>query len=326
MSAALLLDPITSAAPEAVEPQRRTLVIGDIHGHLDRFEALLKQEGIIGTCPFCDGLGDISQDHSRDHSLPDWIDKSKLPDSIHCPRCEGDGICRIDYKTRVILVGDVGHFGKDGSPTGDMLTWRYADRWVDEITWGNHDRAVFEDWHAFQGLQKGDIVTEHIMRSMVAEDRLLLATAAWGFLITHAGLHGAFEKQDVDDNLKHDAQAFADWINEINEPNSIGTVDQMAVRDAISERRGGRSPYGGIIWRHIEEKLFMGFPQIFGHSADHKEHKVRYCWYKQHSRHPGQLDGRPSYCVDVGGSGKNKGDNCLAGIYLPDEQIVRIDL
>jgi hypothetical protein len=139
-----------------------------------------------------------------------------------------------------------------------------------------------------------------------------------------------FEKQNVPDIYKTDPVAFADWINGIEDPDAISHPEQEAVRDCIGKKRGGRVPHGGILWRDISEKLFDGFPQVFGHSADWKEHQVRYCSRAWHTRDPEHYaehhEGLASYCVDIGGKGDNPGDNCLAGVWLPEGRVVRVDL
>lgn len=288
---------------------KRTLVLGDLHGHFDRFELLLMQEGLIDRCERCDGAGEID------------------PQLVECPDCHGDGWERIRRdEVEVVLVGDIGHWGRGGSPTGDLMTLRAAIHWADVILWGNHDRAVVDPVHCFSGYITPDRET-HILFDKADWK---LAHAAHGFLITHAGLHHQFKFQpNVSAAIKEDPQVFADWINEISHPDSEGSVDQFAVRDAVSARRGGGSSAGGILWRDIEEKLYSGFPQVFGHSADHAKHAVRYCTQSANTRSfvsiPEGID-VISYCVDVGGKGDRPGDNCLAGIYLPDKTIVRIDL
>lgn len=293
----------------------RVLVLGDIHGHYARLERLLWQEGIIGPCPGCSGLGQ---------------QPSPFRDSLlaECTQCDGDGIARIDFNTRVVLVGDIGHFGVSGSPTGDLLTWKAAVAWADVILWGNHDRAVFENHHHFENYLPPRPETKNVMEDAMRSGKLRLAVSYHGFLITHAGLHLAFRNQRIDPYIKEDPAAFADWINDITYPGSIGTPDQMAVRDAIPRKRGGNAPAGGILWRDIDEKLYDKFRQIFGHSADHKEQKVRYCYQKEFTRTPALLGDNPSYCIDVGGPSEANGasDNCLAGIYLSDEQIVKVNL
>jgi hypothetical protein len=302
-----------------------TLVIGDLHGHLDRFEALLKQEGLLDYCPDCDGAGDIT---INDGTPPPF-------DAKMCPNCEGDGWCRTDKPAEVVLVGDVGHFGHGGSPTADLLTWIAAVRWADVILWGNHDRAIVDSGHAFGGFMFPPKEVFHVVARARAEGKLKLAHSAYGFLITHAGLVAAFAQQSVPEVLKHDVEAFVEWINQGEDPDFLPEDRNLgknifAVRDAIGARRGGRSNVGGILWRDIDERLYTPFRQVFGHSADGKAHKVRYCYSKQHTRDLEHLvdEARfaPSYCVDVGGKGDKPGDNCLAGIWLPQERIVRVDL
>ncbi len=293
------------------------LVIGDLHGHLDRLEGLLKQEGLLVQCRACDGFGDVptGEINGGDCSL------------VECDRCHGDGWARARPEVNVILLGDVGHFGQGGSPTGDMLTWLYATRWADVILWGNHDRAVFEHQHAHRDLLPPNEYTCALMLNSARSGQLLLAYATHGFLLTHAGLHTSFRDQKIDDKLKTDPYAFADWINQLTDPFGVIPDDRnlVGIVDSISRRRGGFAHAGGILWRDIEEKLYPGFRQIFGHSADHKEHRVRYCWEAMHSRveFP-NLEPPVGYCIDIGGKDDHKGssEHCVAGIWLPEERIV----
>lgn len=300
----------------ASREERPTLVIGDVHGHLTRLENLLLQEGIIGPCLNCDGSGDIVL--NEDTGVPEQL--------AHCAACNGDGVCRINYGVRVVLVGDIGHFGKGGSPTGDMLTWHYANRWVDTILWGNHDRAVFENAHHHSGYEPPMAETVKIMREATDSGQLLLATVAHGFVITHAGVHSAFRDNKIDKIYKTDPEAFVDWVNQLADPFDVTDDRNLAgVVDSIPRKRGGFAHAGGILWRDIDEKLYPGFRQVFGHSADYKERSVRYCWEKMHSRKAfPDLDTPVGYCIDIGGPSDKKGssENCLAGIWLPDERIV----
>ncbi len=314
-------EPVTS--DETQGPAREVLVIGDLHGHIDRFEALLRQEALIDRCERCNGGGVTYLDSDKDEMGGD------------CEHCQGDGWARTDKPVDVVLLGDVGHFGKDGSPTGDMMMWRAARNWADVILWGNHDRAVVSDSMCHKGYLYPLPETLRIMAECHDMGKLKLAHAAHGFLMTHAGLGAAFRYQDVAPVLKKDPQRFADWINMASDEHAPASQDQKAIRDAISAKRGGRVAQGGILWRDISEKLYSGFRQVFGHSADHAEHEVRYVAEKFYTRKRKDYDiwsrvkderPDPSYCIDVGGSGKYQGDNCVAGIYLPSEKIVRVDL
>jgi hypothetical protein len=309
-------------------------VIGDVHGHLDRLEALLKQEGLLEWCDTCEGGGEtkrivISPDHTE---------------SEDCPDCLGEGWRRARKNVIIVQLGDLGHFGSRGSSTGDLLCYKYVtkNRWADVVLWGNHDRALVDRTHAFTDFMH-DGQTIHYIRMLHEEGRMQLAFDAHGFLITHAGLAAHFKQQKVPDELKTNLEKFVDWMNDEDEK-YLGTslvnpsvdwkeLDRQAIgiRDAISYRRGGASSVGGILWRDIEEGLYDGFRQIFGHSADHKEHKVRYVVKGTHTRNEEVAKewaqkAPLSYCIDVGGKGEAPGDDCLAGIWLPSEKIVRVDL
>jgi hypothetical protein len=101
-------------------------------------------------------------------------------------------------------------------------------------------------------------------------------------------------------------------------------------RDAIGAIRGGRVNTGGIIWRDISEKLYDGFRQVFGHSADVEQHKVRYCWTGGYTRKIESMKHtdrqRASYCIDIGGKpGRPRLTVWRVSTY-PAEKIVRVDL
>lgn len=268
------------------------LAIGDTHGHLDRLEALLMQEGIIGPCGMCGSSGDVGE-----------ADKA-----IFCPACEGIGTVRLHNDAIVVHLGDLGDYSSKGSPTGDELCWHYGKRWIDIQLWGNHDRAVFDQWHAFTNYQAPGPTVKHLMRQRINDGTLLLAYAAHGFLLTHAGLHPKFKHQRVDPALKEDPRAFADWINQYSNPDLPIDETAQGVRDAISGYRGGRSTAGGILWRDAGESLYP-FRQVFGHSA---KRKVRMYMAKTGS----------SYCIDTGKDSNNR----LAGIWLPEERIATVNL
>lgn len=304
MSSALetkILEPDTGSTHTGGE--KTVFAIGDVHGHLLRFVRLLEQEGLIGPCPGCDGMGRV-----------DIVEPSG--EVIECPECEGTCMVRARHDVEIIMLGDVGHFGYGGSPTGDMITYEYAERFADLILWGNHDRAVFSPRHIFSGYERPRPETANKMVELQKKGKMALAADRHGYLLTHAGLHAAFKYNKVEDRLKSDPNAFAEWINGISDPLADvdeGEFDKVGVVDSVYHRRGGSSQAGGILWRDFEEKLYDGFRQVFGHSAS-REHKVR--------------RSKTGYgiCIDIGGKKEAGADNCLAGIYLPSEKVVRVDL
>lgn len=315
--------------------EKRAFVIGDLHGHLDRFEALLRQEGLLGPCTGCSTNprgGPSKHPGQKVQRLKGWTGGHEVDrgyELIECEGCNGLGVERkLRDQVEVVLVGDIGNWGVDGSPTGDLMTLQAAILWADVILWGNHDRALVEDYHHFRGYMRPTPEAYHLL-SMV---NMKLAHAAHGFLITHAGLAYAFKHQKLVEDAEYlgrregfdihmNPEDFAAWINEVAEPGAEGTPSQIAVRDAIGAIRGG-SGTGGILWRDINEKLYDGYRQVFGHSADKKKGMVRGCNKSDHTRSLDRYGEYQSFCVDVG----SRDNGALAGIYLPDLRIARVDL
>lgn len=284
---------------------KRTLVIGDCHGHFDRLEALLLQEGVLGECHDCKGTGESGE------SAP-W-------DGL-CLKCHGDGFLRVNRDVEVVQLGDLGHFGSErregmyggttvsGSSTADTLCWDAAVRkdWIDVILWGNHDRAVVDSHHEFGGYIPPPLETVNIIEEANLSRKLKLTHVAHGYLLTHAGLHAAFKYQrDVPPETKTDPQAFSDWINAIDfeDLTRENGPRPNPIRDNIGTSRFGRATEGGILWRDASEKLYDTFKQIFGHSRGDKVRR-----YKESK----ETDW--SWCVDIGSQTNGR----LAGIWLPD--------
>lgn len=238
---------------------RQTFVIGDVHGHVSKLEALLREAGV--------------QSHHT-----------------------------------VVQLGDLGHYGTTQLQVADFEAWQYAQDNIDIVLWGNHDYAVFNRHHEYTGYREPFYETVHLMKVMRMRRRILMAYETHGFLLTHAGLHKAFMHQHVDPALKHDPRLFVEWVNRCEEEQDPPDA-YRAVRDAISGRRGGGSPYGGILWRDAGEKLYPEFRQIFGHSA--KDNKVR--------KYPSKTTG-VSYCIDIGTAKNGR----VAGMWLPSEEIIKV--
>jgi hypothetical protein len=241
-----------------------TLVIGDVHGNFDRLTCLLEHENIID------------------------------PETQR----------RTNRDVEVIQIGDLGHFGKGGSPTGDRFCWENAEDFFDKITWGNHDLAVFSNAHGFQGYQRPNDKVADLMSMLRATGRLRMAHEAHGYLLTHAGLGSYFTKTSPEALDSTDPKAVAHYINKL-----YGRDHRNPLWDMVGRRRGGPGPWGGILWRDAKESLYDGLPQVFGHSAGDKIRE--YPAGKQ-----------KSYCIDVG----TKKNGRLAAIWLPQARKVEIKI
>jgi hypothetical protein len=248
--------------------KRRTLCVGDTHGHLDRLEALLKQEGLLDDCP-------------------------------------DSGVIRVNRDVEVVSLGDLGHYGRD-TQARDHTIWEYAAPWLDVILWGNHDRAVIDGRHFFMGYQKPFPETVEAINAASKSKQLRLAHEAHGFLLTHAGLHASYAHNEAPHG---DAASIACWLNALDGADSQDQ-DFLAIRDAISVSRGGRSTNGGILWRDASESLYKPVRQVFGHSS---KEKVR-------TYQTGKTG--DSFCVDTG----NQVNGKLNAIWLPSEEIVEVKL
>jgi hypothetical protein len=273
-------------------------VVGDLHGHLPRLQALLLAENLIGVCDCSDKQNDS------------------------CEHCY-NGLEPINREeTAVLLLGDVIH-ADEASQERDLDCLKGAVCWVDVILWGNHDRAVFQDQHTFGNYAPPLLATRQLLNKLHSRGRLLLAASVYGTLLTHAGLHEQWGSQTAE--AAHDnPQTLAISFNSQDQQWFANRAEPMPMRDDVGAIRGGDSPCGGILWRHIKEPLYDGFPQVFGHSADQTNHLIRYGG--AHAWNPVLRQEQDSLCIDIGGRGGQPGDECLAGIYLPDGALVRADL
>jgi hypothetical protein len=212
--------------------EKRTLAVGDTHGHADRLEALLRQEKVI------DDTGRINHD----------VRIVMLGDIAH-NGVEGS-------KERDFLCWQL------------LDQWLEGD---DTILWGNHDRAVIDLEHSHGGYEHPLPETLHLMQTLRAEGRIKLATASHGFLLTHAGLHASFKHRHIPTPIKTNVIECVNWLNELDKeflPQYASYGNEFCrIRDDISYERGGRANAGGILWRDASESLYTGFRQIFGHSA-----------------------------------------------------------
>jgi hypothetical protein len=220
--------------------------------------------------------------------------------------CPDSGAIRINrFDNEVVQLGDLGHYGAD-TQARDRAIWTHAPEWLDQIIWGNHDRAIIDGRHFFGGYQKPFPETVEAIKKAVKDGQLQLSHEAHGFLLTHAGLHASYKYNKAPHG---DAAAISAWLNALEGVDSQDE-DFLAIRDAISTSRGGRSTNGGILWRDASESLYKPVRQVFGHSS---KEKVR-------TYQTGKTG--DSFCVDVG----NQFNGRLAAIWLPEETVVEVKL
>jgi hypothetical protein len=258
--------------------EKRTLVVGDVHGHHDRLQALLEQEGIIS----------FNQEKGGFYRNP-------------------------ELDVRVVHIGDIIQVD-DEQAVNDETTLTYAFRhdWINDFIIGNHDRAIVDPKHAFQGFAPPLSTVTHMIMEMINKGRYVLASAAHGFLLTHAGLAPAQKFPNMPATT--DPVEMAAHLNSLDGPALLGNK-YIGVINGISSSRGGRrGETGGILWRDMSDDIDTRFNQIFGHTA-----QTRTGTTVQRENAVAKTEW---FNIDIGG----KSEARLAGIWLPEKQVVRVDL
>lgn len=253
-------------------------------------------------CTFCDGseggqgppdkptfvIGDV---HGHLDRLVRLLHKAGFIDANGDPTAQANIV-------RVVQLGDLGHYGFD-SKDNDLATWRAVQKydWF-HVLMGNHDMCVFDvDRHGFRGYDYPHAETVELMRAK----GLSFATAANGYLLTHAGLHPAYvplSKEAAAEGLVDRAKFMAALINLTCQ----GADFTVPVRDDIASYRGGLATQGGVLWRDVREAL-SDIPQVFGHTRAHNVRRIADSW-----------------CVDIA----EKDSDMLAGIWLPSCKVVTV--
>ena len=217
----------------------KTLIVGDIHGDYRNMLNLLQKVG------------------------------ATTGDKYATERAEG---------WRLIQIGDLVHCGKprgkDFPGVDDVLCLEYGLELFDDLLIGNHElpflypRSQFEAFHG--SLRYGEILNKLYEN----RQRFTPATAAHGYLVTHAGWAYNSDKERP---AEEHAEVLCDRFYE-----RVDTTRPVPVFDAIGHMRGGFGDHGGIFWCDWSE-LKSNIPQIVGHSPG-KE-------VRQKGQH---------WCVDVG--------------------------
>jgi hypothetical protein len=214
---------------------------------------------------------------------------------------------RVNHDVEVVQLGDLGDF-RIPSQTNDSICWSIADRWLDVVLWGNHERPVIGGM-AFGGYYPPLPEVKEKMLLMRHENRLKLAHAAHGFLLTHAGMPEYYFGNTRTGSLKRsDAEAVARWLNrkDRDQPHKFSSAQIWMLRDAIGPGRGGMQRSGGLLWRDdFEDELWDGLPQVYGHTSD------------KLIRLPQALR-QPAYNVDLSKHG------AIGAVWLPEQRAVTV--
>lgn len=262
----------------------RTLVIGDVHGHVDRLAALLIQEGIID---------DRSNRINHDVRVIQLGDLGNFGvDFTNDEQCYRSAL--EDHWVDTVLWGnhdravyDPEHFFSGyAPPIGPVRSYM--------------NRLIAQGRYKFAAHAHGYLLTHAGLHSYF--DQSLPDTL-----------------EDAVDLLNHppvDPGAERNLSGFRSEPDLL-----WAVVNGVGYTRGGSLRTGGILWRDISEDLSAKFNQIFGHSAQQDGEVKHLVPLPERGIRP--MLGRTemdAWCVDIGG----KHENRLAGIWLPDLTVVKV--
>lgn len=208
----------------------------------------------------------FSDMHNREFVVKDLFRKVGLMDS--------DGNRNPGFKT--IQLGDLLSMGY-GEQEAQFLSWIREGKWIDTQLVGNHEYpsvGPYPDRMMFVGYDERDIVAEQLLRSefnkarMENDPNLWVAAASVGdYLITHAGLSIAAQKELTKEGWDGSAKGAADLLNELwIDHVTNATPDPLFI--STSEHMGGifwiRNQYirAGYRSQHVN--------QMYGHTpVDH---------------------------------------------------------
>jgi hypothetical protein len=206
----------------------------------------------------------------------------------------------------IVQLGDLGNFTRD-TYSADVDTLALAHRLHIQMLWGNHDRAVVDPMHhRFRNFHPpGDAVYDRLL-SLHPK----LALARHGYLLTHAGLNPIWARSWPAGMTADEACA------RIYEENGMYGQGAGGLTNQIGKYRGGSMSDGGILWRDDDEPLWMGVPQIYGHSRGDIRGRVQRLEFDETG---GEVPVW-SLCIDVGGHS----DGNLAGVWLDTMKVVAV--
>jgi hypothetical protein len=222
---------------ESTKPQRRVIVVGDIHGEYDGFVYILRHAGLIdGEFNWCGGRDKLIQ-------MGDVFDRGPKPRQVD------ELLDRIQMQA--------------GSMQGEVI------RLV-----GNHELELLMSNFLISNFSKTEArAVRDKLKQQVINLEVRAAYAYKGFLFTHAGVtHKLMRifKMQLDELNEHNVSSL---INMIFREAIKHDFFRHPIFN-ISLHRSGTDKFGGIFWEDLED-LFSSCPrselrQVVGHTpVDH---------------------------------------------------------
>lgn len=169
-----------------------------------------------------------------------------------------DDRTELGTETFMVQLGDLMNCVKD-SYFQDIETIERANDAFDVFLPGNHEHPYWPGYITkFWGFYFYPPI-EKLIEELVDEGRYCAAVAYGNVLITHAGLCRGHEG-----SWQTAAEASA-YLNDTWEKDPSD-----AIFNEIGYARGGRVPYGGILWSDWQEAKCRDFSQVVGHTPGEK--------------------------------------------------------
>ncbi len=226
----------------AMAPRRdplRTVVLGDLHGSLDAFRAILGHAGLLEGDSWRGGRAILVQ-------LGDVIDRG--PDSI------------ATYE----FLADLQVRARKGKGRVVRLL-------------GNHEVALLEGYFQLADFPEPEKLAARI-RADALEGRVQAAFAHAGWLFTHAGVHYDLllslraAMQSGEGRMRFSLTRLAAHLNAAFR-RAVENGDYTDPIFKVGEARGGDHATGGIFWSDFDEEMLAParaprIHQVFGHTPE----------------------------------------------------------
>lgn len=176
-----------------------------------------------------------------------------------------DKLGRKKPHRHVTFIGDIGHYGHDVYGA-DYYALYIAAKFGNALIGGNHEGANLFDIPPFGGYRPPQMVAPEAMRllnQLKFQGRWQAAVAIDGWLLTHAGLHPAWQEGRLRAFIK-DPVALAEEINRLfyvklaqhkRDPlfDSVGPIRSRMTKEGFDPSRRDDDEPGGVFWMDAHE-------------------------------------------------------------------------
>lgn len=140
---------------------------------------------------------------------------------------------------------------------------------------GNHEAGLIFPSMSFNGFYR-DPEIQAVYNHLEREGKLAMSLLVGETLLTHAGIHKFFDFKSPQEAHEAITEVYENWsdLNNNNEERFYFEkqieIPKYMIFDAVSGKRGGSYPMGGILWADWDEPKNNNFSQIFGHTPTSK--------------------------------------------------------